>query len=88
MSAGGIVALNFVADQKISNCQRVAQAAYVHPLVDDTRHIGQSSTVSRDAPKVGSIAARKTGRARIKERDVFMGKRPLVRRRGRGGKHI
>jgi large subunit ribosomal protein L2 len=34
-------------------------------------HVGQSSTVSRDAPpgaKVGSIAARKTGRARIKER--------------------
>ena len=34
-------------------------------------HVGQSSTVSRNAPpgaKVGSIAARKTGRARIKER--------------------
>ena len=36
-----------------------------------TRDVGQSSTVSRNAPpgaKVGSIAARKTGRARIKER--------------------
>ncbi|MEK6929539.1 MAG: 50S ribosomal protein L2, partial [Thermoproteota archaeon] len=35
------------------------------------QHVGQSSTVSRNAPpgaKVGSIAARKTGRARIKER--------------------
>ena len=35
------------------------------------QHVGQSSTVSRDTPpgaKVGSIAAKKTGRARIKER--------------------
>ena len=50
----------------------VAQAAYVHPHGGGRhQHVGQSSTVSRDAPpgaKVGSIAARKTGRARIKER--------------------
>jgi len=33
--------------------------------------MGQSGTVARDTPpgaKVGSIAARKTGRARVKER--------------------
>lgn len=51
----------------------VAQAAYVHPHGGGRhQHVGQSSTVSRDAPpgaKVGSIAARKTGRARIKERN-------------------
>ncbi len=50
----------------------VAQAAYVHPHGGGRhQHVGQSSTVSRDAPpgaKVGSIAAKKTGRARIKER--------------------
>ena len=50
----------------------VAQAAYVHPHGGGRhQHVGQSSTVARDAPpgaKVGSIAARKTGRARIKER--------------------
>ena len=50
----------------------VAQAAYVHPHGGGRhQHVGQSSTVSRDAPpgaKVGSIAARKTGRARLKER--------------------
>jgi len=50
----------------------VAQAAYVHPHGGGRhQHVGQSSTVSRDTPpgaKVGSIAARKTGRARIKER--------------------
>jgi len=50
----------------------VAQAAYVHPHGGGRhQHVGQSSTVSRNAPpgaKVGSIAARKTGRARIKER--------------------
>ena len=50
----------------------VAQAAYVHPHGGGRhQHVGQSSTVSRDAPpgaKVGSIAARKTGRARIKDR--------------------
>ena len=50
----------------------VAQAAYVHPHGGGRhQHVGQSSTVSRDTPpgaKVGSIAAKKTGRARIKER--------------------
>ena len=50
----------------------VAQAAYVHPHGGGRhQHVGQSSTVSRDTPpgaKVGSIAARKTGRARIKDR--------------------
>ncbi len=50
----------------------VAQGAYVHPHGGGRhQHVGQSSTVARDAPpgaKVGSIAARKTGRARIKER--------------------
>jgi large subunit ribosomal protein L2 len=50
----------------------VAQAAYVHPHGGGRhQHVGQSSTVSRNAPpgaKVGSIDARKTGRARIKER--------------------
>ena len=53
----------------------VAQAAYVHPHGGGRhQHVGQSSTVSRNAPpgaKVGSIAARKTGRARIKERKQF-----------------
>jgi large subunit ribosomal protein L2 len=50
----------------------VAQAAYVHPHGGGRhQHVGQSSTVARNTPpgaKVGSIAARKTGRARIKER--------------------
>lgn len=50
----------------------VAQAAYVHPHGGGRhQHVGQSSTVARDTPpgaKVGSIAARKTGRARIKTR--------------------
>ncbi len=50
----------------------VAQAAYVHPHGGGRhQHMGQSGTVSRDAPpgaKVGSIAARKTGRARVKKR--------------------
>jgi large subunit ribosomal protein L2 len=50
----------------------VAQGAYAHPHGGGRhQHVGQSSTVSRNAPpgaKVGSIAARKTGRARIKER--------------------
>ena len=54
----------------------VAQAAYVHPHGGGRhQHVGQSSTVSRNAPpgaKVGSIAARKTGRARIKERKKVM----------------
>lgn len=50
----------------------VAQAAYVHPHGGGRhQHVGQSSTVARNTPpgaKVGSIAARKTGRSRIKER--------------------
>ncbi|HXG14406.1 MAG TPA: 50S ribosomal protein L2 [Candidatus Nitrosotenuis sp.] len=50
----------------------VAQAAYVHPHGGGRhQHMGGSGTVSRNAPpgaKVGSIAARKTGRARLKER--------------------
>lgn len=50
----------------------VAQAAYVHPHGGGRhQHMGQSGTVSRDTPpgaKVGSIAARKTGRARVKKR--------------------
>ena len=58
--------------QKYPIVRGVAQAAYVQPH-DGGRHqhVGQSSTVSRDTPpgaKVGSIAAKKTGRARIKER--------------------
>ena len=58
--------------QKYPIVRGVAQASYVHPHGGGRhQHVGQSSTVSRDAPpgaKVGSIAARKTGRARIKER--------------------
>jgi len=58
--------------QKYPIVRGVAQAAYVHPHGGGRhQHVGQSSTVSRDAPpgaKVGSIAARKTGRARIKDR--------------------
>jgi len=58
--------------QKYPIVRGVAQAAYVHPHGGGRhQHVGQSSTVSRDAPpgaKVGSIAAKKTGRARIKER--------------------
>jgi len=50
----------------------VAQAVYVHPHGGGRhQHVGRSSTVSRNAPpgrKVGSIAARKTGRARVKKR--------------------
>lgn len=50
----------------------VAQAAYVHPHGGGRhQHMGGSGTVSRNAPpgaKVGSIAARKTGRSRVKER--------------------
>ena len=50
----------------------VAQAAYVHPHGGGRhQHMGGGGTVSRNAPpgaKVGSIAARKTGRARVKER--------------------
>ena len=58
--------------QKYPIVRGVAQASYVHPHGGGRhQHVGQSSTVSRNAPpgaKVGSIAARKTGRARIKER--------------------
>ena len=58
--------------QKYPIVRGVAQAAYVHPHGGGRhQHVGQSSTVSRNAPpgaKVGSIAARKTGRARIKDR--------------------
>jgi len=58
--------------QKYPIVRGVAQAAYVHPHGGGRhQHVGQSSTVSRDASpgaKVGSIAARKTGRARLKER--------------------
>ena len=58
--------------QKYPIVRGVAQGAYVHPHGGGRhQHVGQSSTVSRNAPpgaKVGSIAARKTGRARIKER--------------------
>ena len=58
--------------QKYPIVRGVAQAAYVHPHGGGRhQHVGQSSTVSRNAPpgaKVGSIAARNTGRARSKER--------------------
>ena len=58
--------------QKYPIVRGVAQAAYVHPHGGGRhQHVGQASTVSRDTPpgaKVGSIAAKKTGRARIKER--------------------
>ena len=58
--------------QKYPIVRGVTQAAYVHPHGGGRhQHVGQSSTVSRDTPpgaKVGSIAAKKTGRARIKER--------------------
>lgn len=58
--------------QKYPIVRGVAQAAYVHPHGGGRhQHVGKSSTVSRNAPpgrKVGSIAARKTGRSRIKER--------------------
>ncbi len=58
--------------QKYPIVRGVAQAVYVHPHGGGRhQHVGRSSTVSRNAPpgrKVGSIAARKTGRARVKER--------------------
>ena len=58
--------------QKYPIVRGVAQAAYVHPHGGGRhQHMGGSGTVSRNAPpgaKVGSIAARKTGRARVKER--------------------
>ncbi len=72
MSAGGKWRKFRAKGQKYPIVRGVAQAAYVHPHGGGRhQHVGQSSTVSRNAPpgaKVGSIAARKTGRARIKER--------------------
>ena len=72
MSAGGKWRKFRSRGRKYPIVRGVAQAAYVHPHGGGRhQHVGQSSTVSRDAPpgaKVGSIAARKTGRARIKER--------------------
>lgn len=72
MSAGGTWRKFRTKGRKFPIVRGVAQAAYVHPHGGGRhQHVGQSSTVSRDAPpgaKVGSIAARKTGRARIKER--------------------
>lgn len=72
MSAGGKWRKFRSKGKKYPIVRGVAQAAYVHPHGGGRhQHVGQSSTVSRDAPpgaKVGSIAARKTGRARIKER--------------------
>ena len=58
--------------RKYPTVRGVAQAVYVHPHGGGRhQHVGRGSTVSRNAPpgrKVGSIAARKTGRSRIKER--------------------
>ena len=72
MSAGGKWRNFRAKGKKYPIVRGVAQAAYVHPHGGGRhQHVGQSSTVARDAPpgaKVGSIAARKTGRARIKER--------------------
>ena len=72
MSAGGKWRRFRSKGRKYPIVRGVAQAAYVHPHGGGRhQHVGQSSTVSRDAPpgaKVGSIAARKTGRARIKDR--------------------
>ncbi|HET6517033.1 MAG TPA: 50S ribosomal protein L2 [Nitrosopumilaceae archaeon] len=72
MSAGGKWRRFRSKGRKYPIVRGVAQAAYVHPHGGGRhQHVGQSSTVSRDAPpgaKVGSIAAKKTGRARIKER--------------------
>ena len=72
MSAGGKLRKFRSRGRKYPIVRGVAQAAYVHPHGGGRhQHVGQSSTVARDAPpgaKVGSIAARKTGRARIKER--------------------
>ena len=69
----GVKALKFkTRGRKYPIVRGVAQAAYVHPHGGGRhQHVGQSSTVARDTPpgaKVGSIAAKKTGRARIKER--------------------
>ena len=75
MSAGGKWRRFRSKGRKFPIVRGVAQAAYVHPHGGGRhQHVGQSSTVSRNAPpgaKVGSIAARKTGRARIKERKQF-----------------
>ena len=75
MSAGGKWRRFRSKGRKYPIVRGVAQAAYVHPHGGGRhQHVGQSSTVSRNAPpgaKVGSIAARKTGRARIKERKQF-----------------
>lgn len=72
MSAGGKWRNFRAKGKKYPIVRGVAQAAYVHPHGGGRhQHVGQSSTVARDAPpgaKVGSIAAKKTGRARIKER--------------------
>ena len=73
MSAGGKWRNFRSRGRKYPIVRGVAQAAYVHPHGGGRhQHVGQSSTVARDAPpgaKVGSIAARKTGRARIKKRN-------------------
>ena len=72
MSAGGKWRKFRARGKKYPIVRGVAQAAYVHPHGGGRhQHVGQSSTVSRNTSpgaKVGSIAARKTGRARIKER--------------------
>jgi len=72
MSAGGKWRNFRAKGKKYPIVRGVAQAAYVHPHGGGRhQHVGQSSTVARDTPpgaKVGSIAAKKTGRARIKER--------------------
>ena len=77
ISDGNVISVQNIPDgTTVCNVEKhfgdVAQAAYVHPHGGGRhQHVGQSSTVSRNAPpgaKVGSIAARKTGRARIKER--------------------
>ena len=72
MRAGVAVRRFKAKGQKYPIVRGVAQGAYNHPHGGGRhQHVGQSSTVSRNAPpgaKVGSIAARKTGRARIKER--------------------
>ena len=73
MSAGGKWRNFRSRGRKYPIVRGVAQAAYAHPHGGGRhQHVGQSSTVARDAPpgaKVGSIAARKTGRARIKKRN-------------------
>ena len=72
MSAGGKWRRFRSKGRKYPIVRGVAKAAYVHPHGGGRhQHVGQSSTVSRNAPpgaKVGSIAARKTGRSRIKKR--------------------